>query len=87
MFGPELGTGAMIYLFFMITDPRTSPHRAKAQFFWAGLIAFLAVLLRSHEIHFSRFIALFIATLLTGLYEVSTWAFIKRPLSGHALAT
>jgi Na+-translocating ferredoxin:NAD+ oxidoreductase RnfD subunit len=69
--GSEVGVGSLIYLFFMITDPRTSPSSRRAQIIWGVSIASLSVLLKYHEVYYSRFIALFIATSLGGMYEVS----------------
>lgn len=69
--GSELGAGALIFLFFMITDPRTSPKRRSAQVMWGIFVATLSVAMKYQEVYYSRFLALFIATAVGIIFESS----------------
>ncbi|MDD4974874.1 MAG: hypothetical protein PHY93_11020 [Bacteriovorax sp.] len=62
--GPEFGAIGLIYLWLMITDPKTAPKKYKHQIFYGFSIAFIHILLRYNQYIYSRFVALFIVTLL-----------------------
>lgn len=62
--GPEFGAIGLIYLFLMITDPKTAPKNYYAQMFYGLSIAFIHVYLRKHQLLYSRYVALFIVTLV-----------------------
>lgn len=61
--GPEFGAIGLIYLFLMITDPKTAPKSYKAQSVYAFTIAFVHIFLRYNQYLYSRYIALFAITL------------------------
>lgn len=67
--GPEFGAIGLIYLFLMITDPKTAPVSYKGQAFYAFAIAFVHIFLRNEQYLYSRYVALFIVTL--GYYLLS----------------
>ncbi len=66
--GPELGTVSLIFMFLMITDPKTSPRSYKLQFIYGFGIAFIHIYLRQQELFYSRFISIFIMTLIYYVY-------------------
>jgi hypothetical protein len=67
-FGPELGAIGLIYLWLMITDPKTAPASFKNQAVFAFCVAFLHIFLRKHEYLYSRYVALFVVTLVRYAY-------------------
>lgn len=70
--GPEFGAIGLIYLWQMITDPKTAPMKQGEQILFAFAIAFVHIFLRKNQFLYSRYIALFIVTLfyyLIGLYS------------------
>ena len=76
--GPEFGAVGLIYLWLMITDPKTAPQSKSMQAMYAFVIAFVHILLRYNEFLFSRYIALFIVTLIFyGFYLLR----IKHPVT------
>lgn len=72
--GPEFGAIGLIFLFLMITDPKTVPYSYKAQAVYAFVIAFIHILLRYEQYLYSRYVALFIVTLAYYLFSI-----IKEP--------
>ncbi len=62
--GPEFGTIGLIYLWLMITDPKTAPKEYRHQFIYGFAIAFLHIFLRYHQYLYSRYVSLFIITLI-----------------------
>lgn len=71
-FGPELGTVGLIFLFLMITDPKSSPRKVWHQIIYGAVIAFIHIFLRHQEFLYSRYIALFVVTLLYYVFQIST---------------
>ncbi len=71
-FGPELGTVGLIFLFLMITDPKSSPRKVGQQIIYGALIAFIHIFLRYQEFLYSRYIALFGVTLLYYVFQISS---------------
>lgn len=70
--GPEFGAIGLIYLWLMITDPKTAPKDETHQMIYAFCIAFLHIFLRYNQYLYSRYVALFIVTLVyygIGLYN------------------
>lgn len=61
--GPEFGAIGLIYLWLMITDPKTAPKDEGHQMIYAFSIAFLHIFLRYHQYLYSRYVALFVVTL------------------------
>ncbi len=78
--GPEFGPRGFIFIFLMITDPKTAPQSARAQIVYGLSIAAAELLLRWNEIVFSKFIALFIVTALFLLYEIGAEYGLLSPL-------
>ena len=69
--GPEFGAIGLIYLFLMITDPKTAPTNYYAQMIYGLCIALIHVYLRKNQLLYSRYVALFIVTL--GYYFISNY--------------
>jgi hypothetical protein len=63
-FGPEFGTIGLIFLFLMITDPKTAPKNFYHQAIYGFTIAFIHIFLRSRQLLYSRYTSLFIVTLI-----------------------
>lgn len=68
--GPEVGAIGLIFMFLMITDPRTTPASSRGQLFFGFLVAATLYVFRSFEMFYSHFFSLFIVTLFRGLYEL-----------------
>ena len=62
--GPDYNAVSIIYLMFMISDPRTSPDSIKKQVLFAASIAFITVLLRWYGSIAHQILALFITSSL-----------------------
>lgn len=62
---PEIGAFGMIFAFLMITDPRTTPGRSSYRFVFGLAIAVMVIVLRSLQVAFPNFLALFVVTLAT----------------------
>jgi Na+-translocating ferredoxin:NAD+ oxidoreductase RnfD subunit len=62
---PELGAFGMIFAFLMITDPRTTPQRNGYRLLFGLAVAAGVLLLRSMQVSFPNFLALFFVTLGT----------------------
>lgn len=61
-FGPELGAEGLLFMFFMFTDPQTSPQKNEHQMLAGISIGALNILCRNFDIAYSQFIALFVVT-------------------------
>lgn len=71
--GPMLGAAFQLFVFFMITDPKTTPSTRKMRVIVGVAIAFADAILRVLEITNSQFYAAFLITLLLGLpYKLVT---------------
>ncbi len=62
--GPEFGAIGLIYLFLMITDPKTAPKNYLHQVLYGSSISFVHIYLRTMQLLYSRYIALFFITLV-----------------------
>ena len=62
---PEVGAFGMIFAFLMITDPRTTPTRHSLRFIFGFAVAMGVLGLRSLQVAFPNFLALFGVTLAT----------------------
>lgn len=77
-FGPELGAEGLLFMFFMFTDPKTSPEKAEQQVLAGISIGALNILFRNFDIAYSQFIALFVVTSFLKLhFEWLLGAWIK----------
>ena len=60
----------LLFTFFMITDPVTTPNAPKARYIWAGLVGVLAFILSSHYyVHSAPIWALFIMAPITAFLD------------------
>lgn len=67
-FGPEFGTIGLIFLWSMITDPKTTPKNHVHQWLFGFLVAFIHIYMRKEQLMYSRFISLFIVTFIFYVY-------------------
>lgn len=65
--GPEIGAIGMIFMFLMITDPKTTPKNAGPQYVFGFAVAGVLYLLRWNELIYANYFALFLVTLTRGL--------------------
>ena len=61
-FGPEMGAEGLLFMFFMFTDPQSSPQKKEHQVLAGFAIGSLNILCRNLDIAYSQFIALFVVT-------------------------
>lgn len=74
-FGPDLGAEGLLFMFFMFTDPQTSPTKAAHQFIAGCLIGSLNILYRNLEFAYSQFLAIFtVASLIRPHFD---WVEVK----------
>lgn len=66
-FGTDFGTLALIFIFLMITDPKTTPSKRSHQFIFGGSVALMHHFLKTQEVLYSYFLALYIVTILNNL--------------------
>lgn len=74
--GPELGAIGMIFMFLMITDPKTTPKSHLLQVFYGASVGLVLYVLRYFEVFYAHFLALFVVTLVRALLiflEAETW--------------
>ena len=76
---PMTGVAFLLFTFYMITDPQTSPSSVRGQIiFGCSLAAVYAVLIALHVV-FTIFVALFVVCLCRGIIlYVSTFAPVRR---------
>lgn len=98
LFGSDFGTEGMLFMFLMFTDPKTCPKSHLNQKIFGVTLAILNVSFRAHELAYSQFLALFIASsFLTPAFatpfdrvrSVIEWISaerFRRPLAALALA-
>lgn len=68
VFGPEVGVSGLIFIFFMMTDPRTSPSKNRHQVFFGFVIALITIFLRLNEILAAQFLSLFFVSAIYAFY-------------------
>ncbi|GIQ69358.1 hypothetical protein DUZ99_17170 [Xylanibacillus composti] len=75
-FGPMMGASFQLFVFFMLTDPKTTPAHSSARIILAFCIAAVDAWFRIHAITNSLFYAAFVVTLLFGVpYR---WMLLRR---------
>jgi Na+-transporting NADH:ubiquinone oxidoreductase subunit NqrB len=92
----RFGSGTLLlFAFFMITDPKTTPHSRKGRIIWGGIIALLSfVLAQFFYLYQAPLIALFIASSFTPLinrlyqgrefsWKTSKSQHYEKAISGH----
>lgn len=68
LLGPELGATGLIFMFLMITDPKTTPTSARGQILFGSAIGCLLFLLKFNEYFYAHYFALFVIIVIRGLY-------------------
>ena len=76
---PELGAFGTIFAFLMITDPRTTPARQSYRFLFGLAVAVMVITLRSMQVSFPNFVALFLVTLATFALSFKYRGIYKKP--------
>jgi len=80
------GGAFMLFSFYMITDPKTSPATTKGMILFGAAIGFADTLFQLQTAVFSTFYALFTVTLLRGLYYVIKDMRLKTATTQRAAA-
>ncbi|MCM3164125.1 MULTISPECIES: RnfABCDGE type electron transport complex subunit D [Bacillaceae] len=70
IFNEFMWGGLLIFTFFMITDPKTSPKSVKGQMLFGVLIAILGQAMIQMQIHGALFVSLFIICLARILFKI-----------------
>lgn len=66
IFSPAFGAAFQLFIFYHITDPRTTPFKASHQVYFGILLGILDAILRYNQSKYGPFLSLFI---LTGTYS------------------
>src|SRR5262249_3647184 len=77
LLAPVTGVPALIYLFFMLPDPATTPERPKAQVAFGFAVALVYLVLVALHIVFGLFFALTIVCAVRGLW-LYAWSMASR---------
>ena len=80
MIGPATGASAMLYTFFMITDPGTTPSKLKPQLVFGAAIGIVYGALTMAHVVFGLFWALFLVSSGHGIYQA--WSAQRESQSG-----
>ena len=64
LIGPTFSTSGLLFAFFMITDPRTTPHKWQEQVIFGCVAALIGAFIRANQMVHDAFIALFLTTAL-----------------------
>ncbi len=85
---PMSGAAFILFTFYMVTDPATTPTSTRGQIAFGLSVALTYGVLVAHHVVFTLFIALTIVTAArgVGLYAVA-WAAARRPVAIEALPT
>jgi hypothetical protein len=81
---PITGFAFVLFTFYMITDPATSPSKLKSQIAFAVAIAAAYAMFMELHIVFGLFYALTVVTAVRGLWIAATTALKSRPASSSA---
>lgn len=75
IWGPATGAAFQLFIFYMITDPKTTPNNKKQQIFFGTTMAFIDAGLRMAQNKYAPFIALFtISSLQPAIqYFITQW--------------
>ena len=84
---PITGPMYQLFIFFMVTDPKTTVRSTRGQVLVVVLVAFVEMLLRLNEVIYAPFYALFIVGPLALLYEDLVHPrLVNRPILSHPVA-
>ena len=64
LIGPTLSISGIVFIFFMITDPKTTPSKWSEQVIFGLVCAFIGAIMRMNEMVHDSFVALFLTTAL-----------------------
>ncbi|MDC3414797.1 RnfABCDGE type electron transport complex subunit D [Aquibacillus sp. 3ASR75-11] len=70
IFNEFMWGGLLIFTFFMITDPKTSPNSKKGQIFFGSVVAILGQVMIQLEVHSALFISLAVVCLVRVLWRI-----------------
>ncbi len=71
MLMPMTGAAFMLFVFFMITDPQTSPSAPRQQLVYGALVGILATIFRNYWLNTNLFLALFVTTALYSYWRAA----------------
>lgn len=80
LLGPEISAIGLIFMFLMITDPKTTPKENVHQYAFGSAVAILLYLLRMNEFYYAHYIALFLVILIRGHYQLLKDLVMKRSI-------
>lgn len=72
LLGSELGATGLIFMFLMITDPKTCPTLPRSQILFGAAIGCLLYLLKFNEYFYPHYFALFVVIVGRGFYLAAT---------------
>lgn len=81
---PITGPMYQLFIFFMITDPKTTVRSKRGQCIVVFLVAMVEMILRLHQVVYAPFYALFMVGPTAMLIEI--WMDSRRASSAHAVA-
>lgn len=79
LLGPEIGAIGLIFMFLMITDPKTCPREPRYQVLFGISVGSLLYVLRWFEFYYAHYLSLFIILLIRGHYLVFK-AFVEKKI-------
>jgi Na+-translocating ferredoxin:NAD+ oxidoreductase RnfD subunit len=68
LLGPEISAIGLIFMFLMITDPKTCPLLPRHQVLFGISVAVFLYVLRFSEFYYAHYVALFIVLMIRGCY-------------------
>lgn len=69
LIGPSLSLSGLLFTFFMITDPKTTPNQYRDQIIFGIVCAFIGSMLRLNQMVHDSFVALFLTTACYSVYR------------------
>ncbi len=85
---PMTGAAFILFTFYMITDPATTPATPRAQAaFGLGVAATYGVLVANHVVYTLFFALTFVTAVRGAFLHLLAWAAARRPVAAQALPT
>lgn len=79
LLGPELSSTGLLFAFFMMTDPKTSPNSKIGQFLFSSALALITITINLFHIAHASFIALFFLNIIYYVYIT-----YKKPIYNYS---
>jgi hypothetical protein len=85
-FVPMTGVAFLLFSFYMVTDPATTPSEPRQQIAFGLAVALVYGLLASNHVVYTMFFALTIVTIVRGLLmHAEAWALARRPAAAEVM--